>query len=127
VLSFIYCWGYFLPTVHLLSKGYMPFVYMAVKNVSLDLLFTMILSMSLMSRRALTKNPGTVVLVIFLCLLAIFVQDHLMYIKDETFNHLGIDKSGKYAYEQHYIWMHYMSRFCYCFVNVGTKLFIMKE
>ena len=126
ILGFVYALGYFVPTLLLIQEyGNKDFFIqdMIVSNLAYDMIFTVVLSICLLNRRMLRVMRWRLVLPITLCLLAIYVSEHLEYVDRE----LQVNVTGREQYILKECYMYLMSRFCFCFVNVASKLFMFKE
>ena len=126
IIGFVYAFGYFVPTLLLIQeKGAQEFFMqdMFISNLAYDMIFTVMFSVCLLNRRMLKAMRIRLILPLILCLLAIYVSEHL----DLVDKSIAVDTSGRKQYRLKERYMYLMSRFCFCFVNVGSKLFLFKE
>ena len=111
---------------------------MLVSNLAYDLIFTLLASACLLNRRMLSAMRFRLILPVILCILAILlsftmrdrVYDVLRLVSEPSPSFdkkLEADTSGQKQYQLRERCMYVMSRFCFCFVNVGAKLFLFKE
>ena len=126
ILGFVYSLGYFAPTIVLVQarsqeKGFMQsFV---VANLSYDLVFTVVFSYFLLHRRMLMAMKHRLILPLILCLVSIYFSEHVGLFEQG----LVRESAGLQSYTSKERYMYVMSRICFCFVNVATKLFLFKE
>ena len=126
VLGFVYSLGYFAPTIVLVQarsseKGYMQSFIVA--NLSYDLVFTVVFSYFLLHRRMLEAMKYRLILPLILCVISIFLSENVGLFEQG----LVWKSAGLQSYTSQERYMYVMSRVCYCFVNVASKLFLFKE
>jgi len=98
-----------------------------LKNFAYDLVITCGMSIALLGRKSLKKYYRSLILPIVLCLLSIYFVDHLKLDMRDPLPVFIPNVAGRQAFSQAEPYMYIMSRICYCFVNVASKLFIFKE
>ena len=96
---------------------------MIISNLAYDLIFTVLLSVFMLNRRMLKAMRLRLILPIILCLISIYLSEHLEL---SSYN-ISRNIAGRQNYRLKERYMYLMSRFCFCFVNVASKLFLFKE
>lgn len=131
-LGFVYSFGYFIPTLKLFQKynddaDYSFLAKFAFRSLSYDLIFTIIFSWALMERNMISSRPIREILTpVFLALVSVVLIELITMLAGSPVALQVEDTSIAFVQSQNFF-MILMSRFCYCFVNVASKMFQMKE
>ena len=139
-LAAVYGLGYFCPMLycfeaygrHQMSQRTLThLVELVCQSLALDLIFTVLLSTIMLRRKSLRDMQGSLYLPIGLCILSLIVAQNFDLIRtDQAMSsniELKVDEFAKERQEnkEHYMWI--MSRFCLSFVNVASKVFLLKQ
>lgn len=134
LLGFVNAFGYILPTLFMLKKGYMSIFEYLFRSLYVDLVFTTLLSLCLLGRKDL-KTPKILIPI----LIAIFGYGfhETIYVSSQgTLSILSFTFTKSMpvglrvlfpTYESKFFYLYFIARLSKCFVCVASKLFILKE
>ena len=133
IIGFAYTFGYLIPTIRLIQmldtvQLYMFMASYAIRCQSCDLVFTVILSKRMLQRQLFQRTPVLYeVVVLLLAILAFYFNDHLLMVQSDAMPVPANNPNGAILYKTFSQYQFLMARFCYCFVIVGQKIFVLKE
>ena len=133
ILAFVYGFGYFAPTIHVLQTRGTEATFLTqlvISNLAYDLIFTVLLSSLMLGRTSLQSMSTRLLLPVILCVVSICISDNLDTYRTGDVPYTTVkmqeDRNGFEFFSRKERYMHIMSRLCFCFVNVASKMFLLK-
>ena len=132
-LAFVYAFGYFAPTIQIMQTRGTEATFLTqlvISNLAYDLIFTVLLSSLMLGRLSLRRMSASLYLPVILCVVSIVMAEHLDTNRTGegpfTTVQMKRDKAGTDSFSNKERYMYVMSRMCFCFVNVASKIFLFK-